>query len=313
MQSMTGYGFGARDVDGRVCTVELKSVNHRYLDISFRMPRVMAFLEDSVRKTISARLARGHVDVFIVYRNDRPDARQVIVDEALIRAYGGALERVATLLNSAERPAPHYVAQLPDAMRVDTADDNRDTLSEMCAGALSDALDALIDMRRTEGIALRGELSNRLSTLESLRQGIAEYAPEIVADYRDKLAVRMREALDASYATYMMSGSTPASDRNGMGGAHTPDPQRLALEVALLADRASIDEELARLSSHFSQMRDMLGSDQPSGRKLDFLIQEFYREINTIGSKSLSSAVTALVVDAKAEVEKLREQIQNIE
>jgi uncharacterized protein (TIGR00255 family) len=290
MQSMTGYGFGARDADGRVCTVELKSVNHRFLDISFRMPRVMAFLEDTVRKTISGRLARGHVDVFIVYRNDRADARQVIIDEALVKSYGHAMERIAELLGRGERPSPQWIAQLPDAMRVDTAEESRDALSDMCAGALGDALDALIAMRGTEGAALRAELSDRLSVLESLRLRIAAHAADVVTDYRDKLAVRMREALDAY-----------------------PDPQRLALEVALLADRASIDEELSRLGSHFAQTRDLFDTDQPTGRKLDFLVQEFYREINTIGSKSMSAEVTGLVVDAKAEIEKLREQIQNIE
>jgi uncharacterized protein (TIGR00255 family) len=294
---MTGYGFGARDADGRACVVELKSVNHRFLDISFRMPRVMAFLEDTVRRTISARLARGHVDVFIVYRNDRPDARRVVVDEALARSYGGALERVAELLGSAARPQPQFVAQLPDAMRVDTADEDRDILAGMCEGALGDALDALAGMRLTEGAALRDELRQRLDALESLRQRIMEHAPRVVSDYRDKLAARMREALDATGGTTLL----------------TLDPQRLALEVALLADRASIDEELARLDSHFAQARELFAADYPVGRKLDFLIQEFYREINTIGGKSLSAEVTALVVDAKAEVEKLREQVQNIE
>ncbi|MDR0397541.1 MAG: YicC family protein [Oscillospiraceae bacterium] len=303
MHSMTGYGFGARDEGGRVCTAELKSVNHRFLDISFRMPRVMAFLEDTVRRTISSRLARGHVDVFIVYRNDRPDARRVVIDEALIRSYGGAMDRVAELLGVTDRPSPQYVAQLPDAMRLDSAEEDRGLLTRMCEGALSDALDALTGMRRVEGEALRDDLRRRLSALESLRLNIMARAPEIVSDYRDKLAARMREAFDATSRAGGISPDTAAA----------PDPQRLALEVALLADRASIDEELERLNSHFSQMRELFDADYPVGRKLDFLIQEFYREINTIGGKSLSAAVTALVVDAKAEVEKLREQIQNIE
>lgn len=294
MMSMTGYGTGAALAEGRECTVEIKSVNHRFLDISVRAPRQLASLEDGWRKQIGSRVSRGHLDVYVSYRNTRGDSRQVIVDEQLARAYAQAFTRVEEIVREqwdrAGQPSVCQLAQMPEVLRVDSAPEDKDAVASLCEAAMSEALDSLAAMRALEGAALRRDLSERLDVLEGLRLDIAALAPTITADYREKLNQRIREAIDAY-----------------------PDPTRLATEVALIADRSAIDEELARLESHIVQMRGMLAPGQPTGRKLDFLIQEMNREANTIGSKSMSADITRLVVDAKGEIEKLREQIQNVE
>ena len=291
MRSMTGYGQAALESDGRECSVEIKSVNHRFLDINIRAPRVLAFVEDGLRKMISARVSRGHLDVYVSYRNDREDARSVVVDEALLAAYFRAFERIASTRDVGDaKPAPIDIAHLPELVRIEAADEDKPLVTELCVAALKGAIDAMISMRCAEGDALCRDILDRLDTLEKQRAMIVERAPLVVEEYRVKLEQRIREAIDT-----------------------LPDPMRVAAEIALLADRSAIDEELTRLSSHIAQMRQLAGSDQPVGRKLDFLVQEMVREVNTIGSKSSDINISKLVVDAKGEIEKLREQIQNVE
>ncbi len=290
MHSMTGYGRCRRETEGREMTVELKSVNHRFLDINLRLPRGLLFLEDPIRKALSARLSRGHVDVFVSYKNARNDAREVSVDVPLAKAYAGALSALASATGVADDRTLSRLAALPDVLTVTEKDEDQDAVQLVCLDALSGALDALIAMRADEGGALVRDIGARLDTMASYVSGITVRAPEVIIEYRSKLEARIDELLSAP-----------------------PDPWRLAQEVALTADRAAIDEELVRLDSHLQQMRDALAAAEPVGRKLDFLVQELNREVNTIGSKASDLAIASLVVAAKAEIEKIREQVQNIE
>jgi uncharacterized protein (TIGR00255 family) len=314
---MTGYGIASYAADGRECTVEVKSVNHRFLDVSVRAPRALAFIEDIIRKAIAARIARGHVDVFVNYHNDREDARTVIMDEPLLRAYLRAFDSAAAVViqtgveqSAVVRPTLFELSQIPELMRTDSAPEDRTAVTELCEHALGEALDELTAMRETEGAALRVDMNEHLAELDGLRARIEAVAPMIISEYRDKLRQRIHDAIDSSYDPQRLdAGMGRNSIISGASGTESP----LQMEVAILADRAAIDEELTRLSSHIDQMRRMISSDQLVGRKLDFLVQELNREINTIGSKSINSDVTRLVVDSKSEIEKLREQIQNIE
>lgn len=290
MLSMTGYGRSRAEVDGREMTVDLKTVNHRFLDINLRLPRGLLFLEDPIRKGLSARLNRGHVDVFITYRNTRDDQRRVSVDLALLDAYANAYDQIVAQLDIADDRSLTRLAALPDVLTIAEADDDQAAVTTLCQDALSGALDALTAMRAKEGEALDADLSANLDRLSQLAAAITLRAPDVVTEYQAKLTARVTELLDAP-----------------------PDPQRLAQEVALMADRASIDEELVRLQSHITQIRQTMRSGEPAGRKLDFLVQELNREVNTIGSKASDLQIATHVVESKATIEKIREQVQNIE
>lgn len=289
--SMTGFGRAAALSEGRELTVELKSVNHRYLDLGFRMPRHISFLEDEARRLLTARLTRGHVDVFITYRNTRSDARAVEVDEQLMGAYIAAARQCSEKLGIAYDLTVSSALRLPDVADVVEAEEDREALTGLLGQVLGAACDELVSMRRVEGERLCKDLLARIDALASLQKAIAERAPLVVEDYRAKLNDRISALL------------LPAE----------VDGARLATEVALFADRANIDEELVRLASHFEAARELLSSDSAVGRKLDFIVQEMNREFNTIGSKANDKAVTALVIEGKAELEKVREQVQNLE
>lgn len=290
MHSMTGYGSFRREAAGREMTIELKAVNHRFLDVNLRLPRGLLFLEDSIRKMLSARLSRGHVDVFVTYRNAREDAREVSVDTGLAIAYATVLDKLAACVHLSDDRSLSQIAALPDVLTISEGAEDQPAVTSLCTEALEGAVCALVSMRLCEGKALADDIARRLETLLSLTRRIGERAPEVVRDYQSRLSLRIEELL-----------ASPA------------DPQRLAMEVALMADRAAIDEELVRLVSHIAQMQGCLTLAEPVGRKLDFLVQELNREVNTIGSKASDLTITTLVVEAKAEIEKLREQVQNIE
>lgn len=289
-RSMTGYGRCILARDGREVTLELKSVNHRFLDIAFRMPRSFAFLESELRARMAERLTRGHVDVFISYKNTRADARQVRLDGQLLNAYLTALRAGGSQAGLDDDLCLRDVLNMQDVLSVEEAEEDQEALSALVYDALDAALASLAQMRATEGAALQADVMARLERLETLSQEMDARAPEWLAEYREKLRARIDEICSAQ-----------------------PDETRLAQEVALTADRAAIDEETVRLRSHISQMRALLASDEPTGRKLDFLVQEMNREVNTTGSKSSDIRLTNLVVEAKSEIEKIREQIQNIE
>ena len=284
---MTGYGRCVRVRDGRSLTVELKSVNHRFLDISLRMPRCFLFLEDEARKAVGRRLARGHVDVFCTYRNQREDARAVQVDEVLVRAYLRATDGLAGLRDDRSVMG---VLSLPEVVQVVETEEDREALRALLLETLEGALDEAAAMRAVEGEALQRDLNARADALEKIARAIAARAPQTLIAYRERLRANVEELL---------------------GGQM--DESRLVQETAIMADRLAIDEELVRLESHIAQLRALTGDPAPAGRRLDFLAQEFNREVNTIASKSQDIEITRLAMEGKAEIEKLREQVQNVE
>ncbi|MBO4848693.1 MAG: YicC family protein [Clostridia bacterium] len=289
--SMTGFGRANLLIDGREMTVELKSVNHRYLDLAFRMPRHISFMEDDMRRILTDKLTRGHVDVFVTYRNTRNDARTVVLDSALLGAYLKAAEECAEKYGLRNDLSVVSALRLPDVADVCEAEEDRDAVLELMRQALEKAIEELTGMRRIEGERLCLDLLARLDTVLGLRARIAERAPFVVEDYRNKLNERIASVLS---------------------GAEI-DAARLATEVALFADKANIDEELVRLQSHVAAARDLLENGSAVGRKMDFIVQEMNREFNTIGSKANDKEITALVIEGKAEIEKIREQVQNLE
>lgn len=290
MQSMTGYGRARACRDGREITIELKTVNHRFLDLSFRIPKNLAFLEDPLRSRINASgLRRGHVDVFVTYANTRTDAREVRLDGALLEAFSQALADAQVALKPYGRMmSAGEVLTLSGALSIAQAEEDAEAVTELAAEAFDAALDKLMDMRALEGEHLGADLLGNLEELSALVRGIADRAPEVPREYRQRLMTRLEE--------WQVNA----------------DPQRVAQEVALMADHCAIDEELSRLQSHIAQFRSSVENGTEVGRKLDFLLQEMNREINTIGSKASDAEISGCVVNAKCVVEKLREQVQNV-
>jgi uncharacterized protein (TIGR00255 family) len=289
--SMTGFGRANALKDGREMTVELKSVNHRYLDLGFRMPRHISFLEDEIRRVLTEKLTRGHVDVFVTYRNTRNDAKQVVVDPALLEAYLAAAGECADKYGLRNDLSVVNALRFPDVVDVVEAEEDRDAVIALADDALIAACDELIGMRRIEGERLSADLLARLDSVLAIRAAIAERAPFVVQDYRARLNERIAAVLAETEV----------------------DTARLATEVALFADRANIDEELVRLKIHVAAARELLENGVAVGRKMDFIVQEMNREFNTIGSKANDKEITALVIEGKAEIEKIREQVQNLE
>ena len=286
---MTGYGRAMCEVDGRQLSIELKSVNHRFLDLSFRMPRNLMFLEDDARKLIGARLARGHVDVFMTYRNLRSDAKQVTVDRALFDAYAAALDTVADAGLRDDRTLMS-VARMPDVMVITESEEDQEALRALLRQTLAQALDALVAMREREGVEMAADLNRKVDAIEEMTGQIEARYPQTVAEYTARLRASIEELIGQNV-----------------------DETRLLTEVAVMADRSAIAEETVRLHSHIQQLRECFVRSEPIGRRLDFLVQELNREVNTISSKSQDIPITRLAVDCKAEIEKLREQLQNVE
>ena len=289
MLSMTGYGRATCETDGRQLTIELKSVNHRFLDLSFRMPRNLMFLEDDARKAIAEKLARGHVDVFMTYRNLRSDARTVQVDRALFDAYAQALDALANGGLRDDRSLMS-VARMPDVMIVTEAEEDQDAVRALMLETMAQALEQLLAMRRREGASMAEDLGRKVDAIEEMTRKIEARYPETVEEYTRRLRASIEELIGQNV-----------------------DETRLLTEVAVMADRSAIAEETVRLHSHIQQLRETFQREEPIGRRLDFLVQELNREVNTISSKSQDVPITQLAVDLKAEIEKLREQLQNIE
>lgn len=248
-------------------------------------------MEDPIRSALSARLSRGHVDVFVNYRNLRSDARSVEIDVPLLAAFVSAARQANESLALRDDLSLTAALRLPDVSNVREADEDSDALIALLQSAIYGAIDALLIMRKQEGDRLSVYLSNCADTIETLTNQIAVRAPVVVEEYRAKLNERIANLL----------------------GNVEVDRARLATEVALFADKASIDEEISRLHSHITALRDLLADPEPAGRKLDFVVQEMNREFNTIGSKANDGELTKLVLTGKAEIEKIREQVQNIE
>ena len=270
--------------------VELKSVNHRYLDVAFRLPRSLLFLEDGMRGALAAGgIGRGHVDVFVTYQNNREDSRVVKLDLPLVQACGQAcLEAKENLPPGVGDPTVAELLTLCGALTIQEGQEDREQVTALALEALAGAAAQLLDMRAAEGEALKADLMDNLSQLELKVRSIALRAPMVPRQYRERLESRLAEWQVAA------------------------DPQRVAQEVAVMADRCAIDEELSRLQSHMAQFAQGLESREEIGRRLDFLLQEMNREVNTIGSKASDAQIAQDVVDAKCLLEKLREQVQNV-
>ena len=290
MQSMTGCGSGRASGNGWEVTVELKTVNHRFLDFGLRLPRNLMFLDQGIREKLSSRLKRGHVDIFLNVRNTEEGSREVQTDLHLAAAYIQAAEMICEETGKRDDLDLQTLMSMDGVVTLAEREMDQDTVAKLCGDALEEALDQLNAMRAQEGIHLKEDLQVHLTAAAELRRKILERAPFVVTEYKAKLENRLTQL-----------------------GASGVDPQRLAQEVALMADRCAIDEELARLKSHLGQMNKYLDANGEIGKKMDFLIQEMNREANTIGSKASDAEIAQRVVDLKSEIEKLREQIQNVE
>ena len=288
---MTGYGSATAASDGREITLELKSVNHRFLDINIRMPRVLMFAEDELRKAIGKYILRGHVEVNLIYRNTREDSKIINVDRALVSQYAKAFEEISEM-GFENNMRVSDVARMPDVLVITQCDDDNEAVLKLILEALDKACEALNNTRRIEGEKIGEDLKLKLKNIHDISKEIEKLSQGNLNDYASRLQKRLEEYL----------------------GDNKLDEQRLHQEIAIYADKIAIDEELVRLDTHISNMLDyMINGTETVGRKLDFFIQELNREINTIGSKSVNAEIAKLVVTAKGEVEKLREQIQNIE
>ena len=288
---MTGYGRAVETVNGREFTVELRSVNNRYLDCSVRLPRILSFGEDAVKQAVKNAISRGKVDVFISVRSEGGDEVQVTLNKAVLESYLTAMREMVTQYGVADDISAASVARLPEVFSLEKPQvDEEQLLLDMMA-VLSKALEGYDAMRKTEGEALDKDLRSRGETILSLVAQIEQGNAQTVIDYRTRLENKLKEVL-----------ANTAIDEN-----------RILTEAAIFADKVAVDEETVRLRSHLQQMNDMLTAGGAVGRKLDFLLQEMNREANTIGSKCTDVNLARMVVDIKAELEKIREQTQNIE
>ena len=296
IKSMTGFGRGEYADEVSKVTVEIRAVNHRYLDIFVKMPRKYAFAEESIKSAIKGKVHRGKVEVNVSVDNIGQSDSDVLLDKELAAKYFKALTELSETFEIGELAGPSLglLAKMPDVIRTTAAEEDEEAVTGRLVAATEKALDDFCSMRETEGGKLAADLSARADTVENIRQSIEKRAPEIEKEYAAKFKARVEEMLDGVY--------------------EVPE-ERVALEAAIFADKANITEELVRLESHVSQLRGFLASDgsEAIGKKIDFLIQEMNREANTIGSKSNDKEITSMMLDLKAEIEKIREQVQNIE
>ncbi|MBP3492014.1 MAG: YicC family protein [Firmicutes bacterium] len=291
MHSMTGYGKGVSKRDGKTITIEIKTVNHRFLDCNIKLPRNFLFVEDRVKKAVSSAISRGHVDLYLTYEQSSTDEGAYTVDLELANNYLTAVRQLENGTGLANDVTLSTLLRVGDIVTRQQSVEDEDLLAEMTLEAASEALVNLKVMREKEGQSQKADIASKLGTIEACLDRIKEFAPKVVEDYRALLNARIAEVVEPSLV----------------------DKQRLATEVALYADHCAIDEEITRLSTHISNMRSLLEATEPVGRKMDFLVQEFNRETNTIGSKANDMRITKEVLAIKNEIEKMREQAANIE
>ena len=291
IKSMTGYGRGEAVLNGRSITIELKSVNNRYLDCSVRLPRAYGFVEEGIKGKVKAATSRGKVDVYVTVDNTQADAVAVTVNQPLAESYLQALRTMAECLGVTDDTTVSQLARFPDVLMVEKVPQDQDALAADLFSVLDMALAEYDRMRTTEGEKLKEDLLEKLAKLEAFVSVVEERSPETVQAYRERLTAKLQEVLSNTQL----------------------DESRILTEAAIFADKVAVDEETVRLRSHVAQFRDMLEQGGIVGRKIDFLIQEMNRETNTIGSKCSDLSISHIVVDMKSEIEKLREQVQNIE
>ena len=291
IRSMTGYGRSEQIVDGRAVTVEIKSVNHRYFEFSCRTTLGYSFLEEKLKSFLQGRITRGKVDAYISVEALESAQTQVLVNHSLAEGYVQALRELAERYGLRDDISVSTVSRYSDIFSVHKAPEDEEAVWNSVQQAAEEALKNFLAMREAEGERLRADVLSRAGTIMQLVDEIETRSPQTVAEYQERLRQKIQELL----------------------GDNTVDEQRLLTETAIFADKVAVAEETVRLRSHFRQMEEMMKTDAPIGRKLDFLVQEMNREANTIGSKAVDSKIAYLVVDIKAEIEKIREQIQNIE
>lgn len=292
LKSMTGYGRGESSANGKNFTVELKAVNHRFCEVVLRMPRSLMSMEDQIKRLIQSQIARGRIDCFLgIEKCSEETAALVKVDKALAAAYYKAMKELQEGLGVEGKIKLKHLTVLPGVMSLEEVADNVEEWWPAIREAVQNALEDLIKMRVTEGEQLAKDIWKRVGQIAVHNVKIRERAPYVVEDYRERLEKRLNDILKD-------------------GGL---DTERLAAEAALFAERSNITEETVRLDSHLSQVYACFGADEAVGRKFDFLIQEMNREINTIASKANDLEINRLVIEVKSELEKIREQVQNIE
>lgn len=290
IRSMTGYGKARITKEQREYEVEMKSVNHRYLDITVKLPRQISYLEELIKREISKKIKRGKVDVFVSFQNDSMEGRNIKINNELAKAYIIELKKLAETENILADIQVNDIAKYPEVLTIQNSQDDEMIKKEM-AEVVIKAIESLVEMRKKEGIKLAEDLNNRLDNIQEKINELDKFSTGLIEEYVVKLEERLKELL----------------------GASELDKNRLAQEVVIYADKCSIQEEVTRLNSHIKQFKELLKSDEAEGKKMDFIIQEMNRETNTIGSKSNSLEVTNSVIEMKTEIENLREQVQNIE
>lgn len=291
-KSMTGFGIGEFKDQYYNLSVECKTINHKYLDINPRMPRKLSFLEDKLRFLIKDHLSRGRVDIFVKFETVTSVGSQLVYDAELAKQYYHILKNIKTDFGLEEPISPVDIAKFPDVVKITEVEDDEEILWNMLSEAANKALENLCNMRIIEGQKLEKDILARADLLEGSVCDLEKYTESIEKEYKEKLYARISELLDDPKAV---------------------DEYRLAQEVAIYADKSNITEEIVRFRSHINQLRDTVTADESVGRKMDFLIQEMNREVNTMGSKSSDVSIANLVINMKAELEKIREQVQNIE
>ena len=288
---MTGYGRAVETVNGREFTVELRSVNNRYLDCSVKLPRTLNYAEDAVKQAVKASVTRGKVDVFIAMKAEDGEDVKISLNEAVLTGYLDAMRQMVEKFSVADDISVSTVSRLPDVFSIERPEVDEEQLLQDLLGVLAKALEGYNAMRRTEGAAMEQDLRSRSNTILELVAQVEQGNAQTVSDYRTRLETKLQEVLANT----------------------TIDESRILTEAAIFADKVAVDEETVRLRSHLQQMDAMLNAGGAMGRKLDFLLQEMNRETNTIGSKCTDVRLARIVVDIKAELEKIREQTQNIE
>ena len=292
IKSMTGYGKSVLNTESKKYQIEIKSVNHRYLDITVKIPRVLNYLEEYIKKEISQKIKRGKIDVYINFNDESQDGKSIVLNKQLAKMYIEQLKQLAEEENISQNIEVTEITKIPDVLKVETDEENEQVKEDMIA-VTKDVIEKILEMKITEGEKIAQDLLNRTEKIKQKIIEISEKSTGLIDEYVVKLEKRIKEILKTEDV----------------------DKARLAQEVVIYADKSSIEEEITRLKSHIYQLSNIINAEgeEPKGKKLDFLIQEMNRETNTIGSKSNSLEITNAVIDIKTELEDIREQVQNIE
>ena len=291
LKSMTGYGRREEIADGKKILCEIKSVNHRYTDYNIKVPRHYGFLEERIRNLVSEYIKRGKIDIYVSIENFAEADKEITVNTELAKSYYNALKELSEILDLKDDISAVGLSKYPDIFTLKQKEEDEESVFETLKKVLVPTLESFVAMREREGARIEKDLKDRVLYMRTLAKKIEERSPETVNEYRNRLYEKIKELLEG----------------------RDVDEARVLTEVAVFADKVAVNEELVRLNSHFEEFFKIIASPEPAGRKLDFLIQEINREINTTGSKAVDLEIAKIVVELKAETEKLREQVQNIE